>query len=547
VNVTDASTIEHEQTEEEHPSVAALARDVSLGSGARQGAAWIGSARLTVQAIQFLVSIVTARLLLPSEFGIAAVAMAIVAFAQLFTDLGLAAAIVHAKKVTDELLTTAFWLNIGAGMGLAVLVAALAYPFSLLYGHGELFKLLLIASLNFAVTRGAVQTALLERTFNYRRLAIVETTAQLAGIVFVPIAAVLGLGASSLVLGPLLGTMLLSGGLWASVPWRPKGRPRRAQVVELWRFSRGLVAFNSVNYWARNLDTLLLGNVVSTGQLGQYNRAFNLMMVPVQQMTWVLARVLFPSLTRLRDDPPRLGRAWIRGLESAATLAMPVAVTFAATAPALVAVLYGPRWTGTAPILELLALAAVPQILVGSTGAVYRAIGLNDLLFKVGSIATALSLIAIVGGLNWGTHGVAVGLLIAACVGLPIVTWPLIKRLSLGRRELTGSLLAITVPAFALGGGEVAVRIVLHHHASPVVELFLQLCAGGGLYVFALLQMESPALDIILTQGSRLMRRVRSAAPTATAAPAAARGAGRARRAGRAERSTPAGRGPQRR
>ena len=457
-SLTTDAHIESE-TEEEHPAVEALRRDITLGEGAKQGAMWLGSARLAVQALQFVVSIITARLLLPSEFGVAAVAMAIMAFAQLFTDLGLAAAIVHARRVTTRLLTTAFWLNVGAGIGLGTLVAALAYPLSLLYGNPEIFKLLLIASLNFLVTRGAVQTALLERTFRYQRLAAVETTSQMAGIVFVPIGAAVGLGASSLVLGPLLGTILLSAGLWASVPWRPSGRPGRTELMQLWRFSRGLVAFNSVNYWSRNLDTLLLGRVVTSADLGEYNRAFNLMMVPVQQMSWVLARVLFPSLSRLRDEPRRLASAWLRGLEAAATLSLPVTITFAAAAPALIAVLYGPRWTGTVPILELLALSAVPQILAASTGAVYRALGLTDLLFKVGMGSTAIGMIAIIGGLHWGTHGVAAGLLIAAWVALPIVVLPLFRRLEIGFADLRRPAVGVLVPAAALGAGELAIRI----------------------------------------------------------------------------------------
>jgi O-antigen/teichoic acid export membrane protein len=505
--------------EEEHPAVAALLRDVSLGEGARQGAAWLGSARLVVQAVQFIVSIITARLLLPSQFGEAAVAMAIMAFAQLFTDLGLSAAIVHARRVTTRLLTTAFYLNIGAGVVLGVLLAALAYPFSLVYGNPEIVKLLLIASLNFLVTRGAVQTALLERTFNYKRLAAIETTSQMAGVVLVPIAAAVGLGASSLVLGPLLGTILLSAGLWASVPWRPSGRPGRAELGQLWRFSRGLVAFNSVNYWSRNLDTLLLGRVVSRGQLGQYNRAFTLMMVPVQQISWVLARVLFPSLSRLRDEPRRLASAWLRGLEAAATLTMPVTITFAAAAPALVNVLYGHRWAGTAPILELLALSAVPQILAASTGAVFRALGLTDLLFKVGMGATAVGMIAIIGGLHWGTHGVAAGLLVAAWVALPIVIVPLFRRLELGLGDLRRPAFGVLVPAAALGAGELAIRIGLAGKVSSVVELLLQLIAGGVLYLLALWRLRSPALDLARAQLQRVLGRVRRrAAPDASQA-----------------------------
>ena len=490
----------------DHPAVEALAQGLSLKQGAQRGAAWLAGARLTVQVTQFMVSIVTARLLLPSEFGEAALALAIIAFAQLFTDLGLAAAIVHARTVTAELLTTAFWLNIGAAAALALIVAVLAYPVSRLYGHPSLFPLLLLASLNFAVTRGAVQTALLERTFNFKRLAIIETTAQTVGVIFVPVAALLGLGAASLVLGPVVATTLLSAGLWASVPWRPSGRPSRQKLRELWQFSRGLVGFNTLGYWSRNFDTLLLGGAVSSGELGQYNRAFNLMMVPVQQMSLVVARVLFPSLSRMRDDPPRVGRAWMRGLEATAALSMPVTITFAATAPALVAVLYGPRWGPTAPILELLALSAVPQILAASSGGVYRSLGLTDLLFKVGVISTVLSVIAIAIGVHWGALGVAAALLIKAWVSLPIPMTPLIRATRLKTADLRGPIVRILGPAVALGCGELGVRFALGGSTSAAVVLVLQLLAGAVLYFPALHLVGSPAISLIKEQVQRLAR-----------------------------------------
>ena len=493
-----------DESQEDHRAVQKLTRGVTLGQGARQGAAWLGSSRAVLQVTQFLFSIVTARLLLPSEFGEAALALAIVAFAQLFTDLGLAAAVVHARRATQELLTTAFWLNIGSGLTLALLVVALAYPFSRLYGNDALFPLLAVASLNFAVTRGAVQTALLERTFNFKRLAIIETVSTGTGILVVPIAAIAGLGAMSLVLGPLVGTILLSAGLWASVPWRPSGRPSRRALTQLWRYSSGLVGFNTLTYWSRNVDTLLLGGAVSSTQLGLYNRGFNLMMVPVQQMTYVVGRVLFPSLARLREEPRRMGQAWLRGLEAAGTLAMPITVTFAATAPALVAVLYGPRWSGTAPVLQLLALSAVPQIMTGSGGAVYRALGITGLLFRVGVASTTLSVLAIVIGLRWGVTGVAGALLVSAWVALPIALLPLVRALRLQPAELLAATVGILAPSAAAGLGELAVRLTVPNDSTSATVLIAQLAAGAAAYLLVLWQIDSPALGTLRRAASRV-------------------------------------------
>jgi O-antigen/teichoic acid export membrane protein len=452
--IDEADSQEHA----EHPVVQRLSRDVTVGQGARQGAAWITASRLSWQAFQFLVSLITARLLLPSQFGEAALVLTIAAFAQLFTDLGLAAAVVHARRVTESLLSTTFWLNLLTGIVLCALISALSVPISHLYGHGNIAPLLVLASTQFILNSGAVQLAVLERTFHFKRLAVLETVSNVVGIAAIPVAALLDAGTASLIIGPLVTTALLTMGLWASVPWRPHRRPDLASMAELWRFSRGLVGFNAVNFWTRNLDTLLLGRFATTSQLGEYTRSYALTIMPVQQMTMVVGRVLFPSLARLRDEPRRMGLAWVKGMSAATGIVMPITVTLATTAPALVPVLYGERWTGMVVVLELLAVATLPQLVGSASGSLYRAAGQTDLLFRLGLLTSFLGVVAIVAGLPWGTRGVAFALCIQSWIVLPIVLVPIARNVHLRPLEILRPVLAGSLPTLALAVGMLAGR-----------------------------------------------------------------------------------------
>jgi O-antigen/teichoic acid export membrane protein len=478
--------------EQEHPVVARLARDVTLAEGARQGGAWIGAAQAASQVFQFAVSIITARLLLPSQFGEAALVFAVAAFAQIFTDLGLSAAIVHARRVTEDLLCSAFWLNTGTGLGLTLLFSALAVPISMIYGEPRLVGLLILASLNFTLACGGVQIALLERSFNFRRLAIIETVTNVIGLIAVPIAAVAGLGVYSLLLGPLLTTATLSAALWLDVRWWPTRGASRAALRQLWNFSRGLVGFNAVNYWSRNVDNLLLGAAVTTSELGKYSRSYNLMLIPVGQISLVLTRVLYPALARMRDDPARMARAWSRAVSATAgTLALPLTLTMAATAPAFVHVVYGPRWTGMVPVLEILSLAAVPQILGAATGGPYRAADRTALLFRLGTLVTVITVLAIAAGLPWGITGVAVAILINSWVCLPLVVSPLARILRVPTRQLLLPVVTASGPGLLVAAGELAVRFAMPSETRPSVVLALQLLVGGGLYVAAMWRSDS--------------------------------------------------------
>lgn len=482
--------------DEEHPVVQRLARDVTVGQGARQGAFWITISRLSWQAFQFLASLITARLLLPSQFGEAALVLTIAAFAQLFTDLGLASAVVHARRVTESLLSTAFWLNLLTGIALFGLIAAVSVPLSNLYGHGNIAPLLVLAGTNFVLNTAAVQLALLERTFHFKRLAILEVISNIAGISAMPIAAALGAGAASLIIGPLITTTLLSAGLWESVPWRPHKRPDAASMAELWRFSRGIVGFNTVNFWTRNLDTLLLGRAATTAQLGEYTRAFSLTIMPVQQMILIVGRVLFPSLARMRDEPRRMGLAWVRGMSAATSVMMPITVTLATTAPALVPVLYGARWTGMVVILELLAIATLPQLVASTAGSLFRAVGQTDLLFKLGLGTSFLGVVAIVAGLPWGTTGVAVGICIQSWIAVPIVLFPIARSVELRPSEILRPVVAGGLPTLALAVGTLAVRFLAPSGAAHWKVLLVQLAVGSALYCFMMWRTDAPALQM---------------------------------------------------
>jgi PST family polysaccharide transporter len=249
----------------------------------------------------------------------------------------------------------------------------------------------------------------------------------------------------------------------------------------LWRFSRGIVGFNAVNYWARNLDTLALGKVAPVAAVGEYTRAFSLTTVPLQQMSMVLGRVLYPALARLRDDPRRMGRAWVRGVGLAATFTLPATVTIAITAPALVPVLFGPGWEGMVPMLVLLALGTVPQVTAVATGALFRSSGATDLLFRAGMLQTALSVIAILAGLPWGAVGVAAALLLLSWAGLPLLLLPLRRVTGLSLGELLGPTTALGWPVAGLAAAELAAG-ALAHGRSPWLVLALQLAAGAAVY-----------------------------------------------------------------
>ena len=466
----------------EHPVIDRLAQDVGLGEGARRGGLWLAGSSWGAQAFQFLISIVMAHLLLPRQFGQTALVYAIAGFAVIFTDLGLSAAVVHAKQATEEVLSTAFWLSALSGVALTIIVSAAGFPIAALYGHPALAGLFIVVSLNFALSLGAIHLALLERTFNFRRIALIEAPSAVVGFASMPLFVWAGFGVYSIVLGPLVTTILSTILLWWTVPWHPQFCFSASAMKHIWNFSKGLVGSNALNYWSRNLDNVMLGAYVSEADLGEYNRSYNLMLLPIGQVSQVVMRGLYPALARMQDDPPRMGRAWIRAVVVAGgAFTLPLTLTMSATAPSLIRFLYGHRWDGAIPLLEILCLAAVPQMIGASCGAPYRAANKATLGFKLQIINTTTTVIAIVVGVQWGAIGVAVAILVKSCLNVWVVVIPLSRILSLSVRESLGSIFISWIPGLVVVSGELAVRFIWKGHAAGLV-LGLQLLAGLVVY-----------------------------------------------------------------
>lgn len=495
----------------QHPVLRRLQRADSVGAGVRRGAAWAVGSRVAAQFLQFLGIVVTARLLTPEDYGKAAVVLPLTAFAAIFSSLGLGSAVIHTRRVTEQALSTAFWLNAVTGVVLTGLVAALAVPIASLFREPQLVPLLLLASLNFTLSLNIVHTALLERTLRFKQLAVLETVCSVLSIGTVVVAALAGAGPFAIISGPLaytVGRTLLT---WGIVRWYPRARPDRASLRELWSFSRGITGYNILIFWSRNADNLLLARIATQAELGNYSRAYNLMKIPVAQAQVVMGRVLFPALTRLRDDPPRLAHAWLRALSVVGLVTAPVTIGMAVAAPAMVEVLFGPRWLGMVTVLQLLAVAALPQTLTSTVGGLLRATGATDALFRLGLVISSLSLVAMLLGLPWGTVGVASALTIKFYLEVVIFARPCLRVTGLSWRDLVRALRGVWVGCLTLAGAGLAVRFAFSDTLPAWQVLLGQIAACATVYVATLALVDRS----VLTEVWRLVRGRTKALPGA--------------------------------
>ncbi len=380
-----------------------------------QGVGWSGISQFTRLLLQLVITAILARLLTPNDFGLLAMAIVFANFVSIFRDFGLTAALIQRKGLTEQHLSTSFWINISAGLFLAMILACLAPAIAYFYGEGRLtFIMLVLASTFFISSFGIVQRALLAKGLHFRSLAIVEILGvSVSGTVAV-VLAFSGYGVWSLVWQQVVFSFVIVILLWNFSSWRPKFLFRWQLAKELLGFGLNLTGFTFVNYFNRNLDNLLIGKFLGLAPLGFYNLAYRLLLFPLSNISSVIGRVMFPSLSVIRDDKSKVRYAYMKATRYIAAVTFPLMVGLLVVAPEFIKVVFGPQWNRSIFLLQILALVALVQSIGTTVGWIYQSQGRTDIMFRWGLFSVSVIATSFILGLHWDVEGVAIAYMIAS-------------------------------------------------------------------------------------------------------------------------------------
>jgi len=458
-----------------------------LGRTAARGA----GITLAVQSVRIVLQVasvvVLARLLSPRDYGLLAVALVVVGIGEVVRDLGLSTAAIRAPELTARQRDGLFWLNTAAGTALAVVAVISAGPLAAAFSQPELVPVIRCLAATFVLNGLAAQfRAGLTRDLRFGALAGSDLVAQLCALTVAVGAASAGAGywalvAQQLTLGVV--TLLAAVGLARWMPRRPR---RRVGLRPFLRVGGGLTGTQILYYLGNNLDNLALGLLGSPSALGVYNRGFQLLMNPLNQLRNPATTVAVPVLARLQDDLPRSGEYLRRGqLALGFTLVAGMAIVAGAADP-LVELLLGSRWHEVAPVLALLAVAGSCQTLALVGYWVYLSRGLSGALMRYTGMTLVLSAVCIGAGSSFGVVGVATGYAAAAVLEWPLSLWWLSRITVIPVRELVLGALRISGCAAAAGGACFAATELTA--AWPAIgRLPLGVAAGLAVYGLAML------------------------------------------------------------
>ncbi|WP_170154381.1 lipopolysaccharide biosynthesis protein [Protaetiibacter intestinalis] len=467
-----------QQEDQRSAPPADLARKASRGTLVTAGGLW-GRALLQTGS-----TVVLARLLDPTDFGLLAMITAIVGVADLLRDFGLTAALIQTRTMTTALWSSALWLSVVLGTVLAVAVAAAAPLIALLYGEPQLVLLTIVIAPTLLINGIAMpMQAKLQRELRFTTLAHIDVGSMLVGVALSIGAAVLGWGVWSLVLLAGAGQVYRLVALWLSA--RPRFGPPRISRAVLPLVSTGGSVFGVqlLNYAARNLDNVVIGHQLGPQELGYYSRAYALFLLPLQQLNGPLGRVALPVLSTLRDEPERF-RSYIRGaVLMIGYLTIPAYAVAAAVSGPLIALLLGPGWQPAGLVFSLLAVAGVVQAVGSVQGWLYLTLERAHRQLIYYAITRPLVIAGFFFGVWWG--GIAGVALVYSLTTLVLAVpgfWFAIRGTFVRGTDIVGPLARPALAALpAFGAAFLALQFV----DGPAVLELLAGC-GAGLVPLAL-------------------------------------------------------------
>lgn len=450
-----------------------------------RGAAWMVLFRLFDRSVGVVSTTVLARLLVPADFGLLAMAMSVIAIVELATAFSFELALIQKADPTREHFDTAWTLNVLVAIAGAIATAALAWPVASFYGDPRLVPVMFAIGAAWFVS-GFENTGMA----NFRREMIFSTefrwmaSKRVLSFGVTLVVAVIFRSYWALVIGSATGRIAGVALSYAMHPFRPRFSLARAR--ELFSFSGWLLANNIATVVLSRLPHIYVGRVFGAQLLGAYTIGSEIAQLAHTELVAPINRAMFPGYSRLVDDPETFRRICIEATAAILLVVLPVSAAVAILAEPMVRVLLGDQWHDAVPIIQILAFAGAVAALNSNNMSAYLALGKPHLpTLILGTRVVVFVAVAFVFAPGNGVVAVAYAELVAsvACLGVSLPV--LFSSLQLRARDYLASLWR-PVLASALGAAAVhaVVQAIGHPHGFSVAlkELLVGCVVGAVLY-----------------------------------------------------------------
>lgn len=386
---------------------------------------WLAGAEFLGRVFRLGATVTLARMLSTYDYGLVAIVLTTIEFANVFTlKGGIGGKLIQADEQDIKVLAnTAYWLNWILCGSIFIIQCLAAFPIAWFYKDNQVILPICVAALVYLMMPlFMVQLSLIQRENRLKIIAVANVTTALVGSALGICLALLGMGMWAVVL-----PFVLVHPVWLvfynkNHPWRPTMSFTLERWHELTIFAKNILGVELLDKLRANLDYLLIGRFLGVDALGLYYFAFNAGLGISLQVVGVFWTALFPHLCAARGNFKLLKERYFSSLKTIALIAVPLVLLQSSLAPFYVPIVFGQKWVIAVPILVLICLSALPRSFASAASQLLQTVDKSHLDLYWNLIFTVFFAVLLLITVKWGIYWVAVSVLIAHAVALPIFT-----------------------------------------------------------------------------------------------------------------------------
>ena len=443
--------------------------------------------RFADRAVGLASTVILARLLLPSDFGLVALAVSMIALLDVIGELSVELVLIQKQTAERWHYDTAWTLNIIKGLVLAAVLVGISVPAAGFFGEPRVTAV--VNWLAIAVVLAGFENigvVNFRKDLQFHREFTYLTTGRVAATVITVAWAVAAPGPAALIAGTIARRLILLALSFSLQSYRP--RLSLQAFGELFRFSRWVMLENILNAVRQRSSNLIIGRVAGAQALGLYALAYDVALMASSEIEQPIRRAVFPGYAKIASDPALLRRAFLDVFGMIAMLAAPLAAGMGLIAPVLVPLFLGPKWLESIPLIQILSLFGLVVVFGGGPRLIYLAVNKPYVATLVSAVDAALLVpLTVVGAVAWGVTGVAWAMVITASVTWLTSMWFVMKLLDVGVGQIGARLWRVVL---AVLGMAASVRAIIAYwpagHGVAAEGTLLALCVATGGFAYAM-------------------------------------------------------------
>ncbi|WP_368193330.1 lipopolysaccharide biosynthesis protein [Aeromonas sp. s8] len=391
----------------------------NLATKTKKGLKWSAIERILTQGIQLLITLLLARLLGPSAFGLVGMLAVFISIAAVFVDSGFTSALIRKTNRCDSDLVTAFYYNIAVSVACYLVLYMSAPCVAQFYQQHELQSLLRVLGLTVVINSFTlIPRVKLNVAMDFKTQAKISIVSVVISGTTAILLAINGFEVWALVIQTLLNAscnMLLCNLL---APWLPRGKVSKQSFNYLFGYGSKLLLSGLLDVTYNNLYQIIIGKKFSPAVVGQFSQANQLASVPASTLTGIIQRVSFPMFSQLQEDMVRLGDSYRLTLKMAAILIFPLIIGLGLIAEPLLTCLLGSQWQPAAALLTVLCLGYMLYPIHAINLNLLQVTGRSDLFLKLEVLKKIIGVTILLLSIPYGLMAMCIGRAIGSYIAL---------------------------------------------------------------------------------------------------------------------------------